>query len=233
MLKSFPLAFPEPSRAPQYRLRLHSPRVTPIQGEFSYDTTSAGTTNGATSVYPQSLTGGFTAEFGSLAVSASSYEVTVSHDFPESHNSFADIFSVSFASNSTPAPSAPLMVGGTAESVGEFTISFVGPPTIFSSTALPSSLSESSFSSEFDLFSQTPTGLLDLVFSVTSLQAVPEPDSSLLLLVGAIFFLGVFFLKARRKRQDTPLLWYLIARICDLVTPIGFTSNSSREGRVQ
>jgi hypothetical protein len=175
------------------------PSRTAVQGQFSYDTNSAGTASGATTDYEQSLASGFTANFGGLDVSASSYEVTVSHDLLQPNGSYADIFGVSFASNSNPAPSAPLIVGGTAESVGQLTILFLGPPTLFPGSALPSSLSESNFSSEVGFFSQTPTGLVDVAFSVTSLQAVPEPSGALLLLIGGFLALTACWLTRWRQ----------------------------------
>ena len=166
------------------------PGLTTVHGQFSYDTTSSATTNGVTSNYQQSLPTGFTADFGSLAVSASSYKVSVSHDLLQPNGSYADIFAVSFASNSNPPPASPLIVGGTSESIGYLTISLLGPPTLFPGSALPSSLSQSSFSSEVGFFSQTPTGLIDVFLSVTALQAVPEPDGSRLLLIGDLFALA-------------------------------------------
>jgi hypothetical protein len=164
-----------------------------VRGQFSYDTASVGTTSGATTYYPQTLNNGFTATFGALQASASSYQVEVTQDLLQPNKSFADEFTVSFASNANPAPTEPLLVGGTAESIGQLTIVLVGPTSVFSSSALPTTLSEASFTSNAGLFSQT-TGFVDVYFSVTSLQAVPEPDGRVLSLIGCLLVMA-----ARRR----------------------------------
>jgi hypothetical protein len=187
-----------PSPAYGYTVPAH----TLLQGQFSYNTASVSTTSGATSYYEQSLASGFTANFGSLDVSASSYEVTVSHDLLQPNGSYADVFAVSFASNSSPAPAAPLIVGGTAESVGVLSISFLGLPTLYPNSELPTNLSVSNFSSEIGLFSQTPTGLVDAIFSVTSVQAVPEPGSALLLFIGGLLALAGCWLSRRWRNSS-------------------------------
>ena len=176
--------------------------LTTVQGQFSYDTTTGGTTSGTegttagmTTSYQQSESNGFTAAFGSLEVSASSYQVEVTQGILQPNGSYDDEFTVSFASNTSPAPSDPLIVGGVGESVGLLSIAFLGPSSLFSSSALPTSLSESSFTSTAGRFSQSPSGLIDVFFSVSSLQAVqvvPEPDGRLLSFIGGVLVLAAY-----------------------------------------
>jgi hypothetical protein len=175
------------------------PGQAPVQGRFSYDTASVGAASGATTNYSQNITNGLYVTFGGLAVSASSYEIAVSHDLLQPNGSYQDVFSVLFSSNASPAPSAPLIVGGVSENVGLLSVSLLGPPTLFPGAVLPTSLNLSNFTTELGRFSQTPTGLVDVVFSASSLQAIPEPSGALLAIIGGLVAIAAGRLLRRRR----------------------------------
>ncbi|HTQ38315.1 MAG TPA: PEP-CTERM sorting domain-containing protein [Pirellulales bacterium] len=146
---------------------------TPFSGRFFYDpnTSPISAGNGTnTSIYPQLILSGFSATIGGLNLNADSYAVQVFYN-----HSGQDEVQILFSSNLTAAPPVdPLMVNGTAYSVGDFDVDFFAPTSLYTNSALPSSLSLSSFtSSQVYLGHAGFPGPIDLIGSVKALAQIP------------------------------------------------------------
>lgn len=176
------------------------PAGTSVAGQFRYDTsTVASSTSGNLSIYPQSIPNGFYAYFGSFMVSASSYTVHVLNDQPQPGNTVADIFTVEWASNDTPAPTLPLNANGTNQSAGIFSVSLFYGSNTFSDTSLPTSIPSTGFNGTRTSFLSHVTIPLDLIYNVNTVTSVPEPSSWALSMTGLILFGIAGYTKWRRQ----------------------------------
>jgi hypothetical protein len=155
---------------------------TAITGQFQYNsaTTAYKTAplsgGGAFSVYPQNITGGFSANFGSVSVAADTYTVNVINDQPQPDGGAPlDIFQVQWLSIDDPQPTTSLKVNGINESQYVFTISLNYPSNTWNGTSLPSSLPTSGFSTTNffgNLLSQA-SGPINVLYDTTSLTPAP------------------------------------------------------------
>lgn len=161
---------------------------TAVNGRFKFDTSvAASSTSGNISIYPESIANGFTATFGSVPVVASDYTVHIVNDQLQPNNSLQDIFTVEWASNDNPVPATPLSFNGTSQSAGIFSMSVFYPSSTFSDTSLPSSIPTSGFNGFITSFlSHVPSGSVDVLYSVNTLTAVPEPATWALCLSGVL-----------------------------------------------
>lgn len=191
------VTFVAPSGAP-YGLTI--PAFSPVSGRITYDTEAApthpdtgSTATGFSTGYLQQIAQGFTGTFGDVEVSADEYLVLVADNVPGPSMTVVDRFRIVFSNSPifTPALGAPLMVNGTEQTVGSFSIQLTAPSTLYSDESLPPSLNLADFSSTTTQFMDTPSGTVDVMFSVESLVAVPEPATApmLLLGIGALLFL--------------------------------------------
>jgi hypothetical protein len=168
----------------------------PVVGEFTYDPASAATnilTDGLG--YAQHVTNGFWATIGNVSVSTDEYAIEIANNIPQPGGALSDEFTVAFSSALSPALTSPLVVDGVHHSIGLFALSFSGSSNLYSDASLPSSIQLSDFPTSFNLLSDTPSGIIDVLFNVTTLTRVPEPPSALLLLLG----MGVFVYAAPRR----------------------------------
>jgi hypothetical protein len=171
---------------------------TPITGSFEYDTAApAFSSTGTASIYPQSITNGLSANFGTNLITASNYNVHVT-------KTTTDNFIVEWISNDTPAPGTPLNVNGTSQAIGYFSVSLSYPLSTFPDTSLPPSLPLTGFNmtNATSFFSQNQIngGVIDVLYAVTApivAVPVPEPASWLLSVSGAIVFFIASCLKGR------------------------------------
>ena len=176
-----------------------TPVGTAVTGTFEYDPSSPATEmiSGGTG-YEQFISNGFTATIGGIQLQSSDYLVSIFDNVKEPDNSLKDVITVSFSNQQGLSPSAALDVNGVAHTVGFLQVSFLAPSSLFSGTALPGMFSPSSFVTTQGLFSDTPTGPLDVLFSVT---VVPEPSGVVLALVGGIGCLAALKRRSSRRRR--------------------------------
>jgi hypothetical protein len=157
---------------------IYVPSSTPYSGSFYFDPNtapvSAGTANDAL-IYPQLISGGFSATIGNLSVSASSYAVEVINDLPSGGSTFDEISIIFYNGLTASPPVAPIVVNGTAHAAAHFEIDLVGSSNLWSGPQLPSSLNLSDFNvrmmGSFD--DESPPNLIDLLMTVTSLNPIP------------------------------------------------------------
>ena len=151
------------------------PQFSSVRGGFIYDLDSPVTHRSGDCDcvgYRQQRLNGFFAKFGNVSVRADDYVIEVLNDFPQAGGKYADIVSIRFSSDFTPPLELPLVVDSVPHSIGLFDVNLVGPPELFSTSALPTSLNLASFSSKIGFLSDTPTGMIDILYSVTSLASV-------------------------------------------------------------
>jgi len=161
------------------------PGGTSVIGQFKYDpSTVASSTNGNVSIYPQSISNGFTAMFGSIPVSANDYTIHIVNDQLQPNNSLQDIFTVEWASNDTPVPATPLSFNGTSQSTGIFSMSVFYPSSTFPDSSLPSSIPTSGFNGFITSFLSHVPSTVDVLYSVNTL--VPEPTTWAICLSGVL-----------------------------------------------
>jgi hypothetical protein len=162
---------------------------TPVSGTFKYDTsTVASSTSGNLSIYPQSFTGGFTGNFGSIPIIANDYTIHVLNDQPQPPSGTPkDVVTIEWASNDNPVPPTPLNANGTTQSTGLYQISFFYPSTTFPDMSLPPSLPTSGFDTILpDGSLSSSTTKVDVLFTLSTLTAVPEPAAWAISLSGAL-----------------------------------------------
>jgi hypothetical protein len=102
---------------------IYVPSSAPFSGFFYFDPgtapISAGTGNDS-SIYPQFISGGFTATIGNMTVRADSYAIEVSNNISSGNNS-VDQFSIIYWNGLTVSPPVdPLVVNGTSYAAGHF-----------------------------------------------------------------------------------------------------------------
>jgi hypothetical protein len=169
------------------------PPFSPVVGRFYYDTNTVRVGDSSIGNYRQTIPNGFWATVGPVSVSTDSYIVQVSnHLLQQGTPNFADVVSIAWSSDISPALPSPLVVNGTSQTTGMFNVNFIGSDSLYDDTHLPTTLSANSFPTKIGLFADTPTGFVDVLFtitSITSLTVVPEPQSSLLLSLGVLAFL--------------------------------------------
>ena len=176
------------------------PDGTPVSGQFQYDTSApASSTVGNTSVYPQNISSGLTATFGSFLVSASSYLVRIRNDQPQGGTT-VDFFTVQWSSTDNPAPATPLLANGIGQTAGIFNVGLVYTTDPFSDSSLPAALPDSGFMAAPFSFLSEQLAPLDVPYFITSLTPVPEPASWMLGVAGSIVF-GIEW--SRRRRHNS------------------------------
>lgn len=154
-----------------------TPVNTPVAGEFVYNPAAAMTHTVSNAVgYRQDIPNGLVATIGSTTIRADKYLVLVADNLVQAGTP-KDIFSIHFASNLNPALGVPLTVAGVDRSAGLFKLEFAGSGNLWTGTALPSMIDPVDFPTGTGLFSDTPTGLADAIFSITNLALIPEPSS--------------------------------------------------------
>ncbi len=138
--------------------------------------------------YEQHIVNGLTVNMSGAMVNASDYVVEVGNDISQPGGSTADVLTVTFDSNLSPALSQPMVVNGTPESVGLMSLNFLGLNSLWSNTSLPSLPQLGPFYNMQGIFSHVPVGGVDVLFSISSMQTkvVPEPPTFLLGLCPAI-----------------------------------------------
>ncbi len=154
---------------------------TPVVGKFIYETDTAATHPlsgcGDCTGYEQRLVNGFEASFGNTIVRADDYLVLVSNDSPVNplnpEQGVHDVFTVEFLSNLNPSLSDPLVVDGGNQTTGRFSVSLAGDSTVFPDSSLPNDLDPASFPimERTGVLSQNPSGVPNVLFSVTSLTS--------------------------------------------------------------
>jgi hypothetical protein len=102
----------------------------PVTGRFSYDPQSpANYTIQRKDVealgYWQHQPGGFTATFDNITVSADDYVVQLYDDLRQPGGDIADVVTIIYSSDLSPAPTSPLLVNGIPYSAGQFIVSFL------------------------------------------------------------------------------------------------------------
>ena len=167
-----------------------------VSGQFQYDsaTTAWSGSTADAAVYQQQIAGGFSATFGGVPVATSSYMIKVSNDVSQPGGSLADIVGIRFSSSDVPAPSAPLNFNGTDQSVGLFSITLVGPSTLFSQAQLPGSLSFGDFTSNSSFLSDSPAAV-DVIFTLNNLVQVPEPSAGVLIVTAMSILIPTLYLR--------------------------------------
>jgi hypothetical protein len=138
----------------------------PVSGKFMFDPAGVGAaspTNPNRVDYTQIAANGFSARFGSLLVWVNKYVVTVVNNLTQPSGA-ADAISISFAGDL-----GPLFVNGVPQSVGRFSINFLGSASLFDAPALPSNIPLASYPSPLGIFSDSPT-IFAGTFSVLSLE---------------------------------------------------------------
>jgi hypothetical protein len=172
----------------------------PVVGGFTYDPASPATSSITDGVsYEQQFTHGFWMNIGKvgeanyLTASTDEYAVQIANNLPQPGGSVSDQFTVLFSSTLSPALTSPLVVDGIDHTAGFLALTFTGNSNLYSDASLPSSIQLSDFPMTLSFFSDTPGGIVDVVFNVTSLT--PEPSSAVLLLVG----MTAFAYAARRR----------------------------------
>lgn len=161
--------------------------ASPLSGSFAFDSASAATHSFTSGTgYEQHIVDGFVANFSGVSLQASDYLVEVFNNVAQPGGNINDIFSVTFSSNLDPPLTGPLSVNGTNENVGLLNLDFAGNSGLFANTSLPTQLNIGEFSSTLSLFSDQPTGVVDVLFTITSLTLVPEPSSALLIIAFTI-----------------------------------------------
>ena len=154
---------------------------TSISGQFQYITgqsaykTNSLSPSGAASVYPQTIPGGFSATFGSISVSTSTYTVNVLNDQPQPSGDPLDILSVQWRSTDDPQPTSPLSVNGVDQTQYVFKIAFLYPSNTWNDTLLPSNLPTTGFSTTnfFGSLLSQSSGPINVLYQTTSLASVP------------------------------------------------------------
>lgn len=167
------------------------PAKAAVSGQFSYDTASKATHSVANgSGYQQLIPLGLQAKIGGITLTAGELLIQVLNDVPQPGGSVADILTIGFSSGYNPPLSVPLIVNGDAKSIGLFQLNLMGNSTVFGGSALPAEIKLLDFPSRTSLFADTPTGLVDVLFTVDTLVQVPEPTSFCLICIGAsvVFF---------------------------------------------
>jgi len=169
------------------------PSLSSVSGHFAYESSSPATHVLANGVgYEQHITDGFVGDFAGVSVHADDYVVQVSNNVPQPGGTNADIVAITFSSALSPSLGSPLVVNGVGQGVGLFSVNFVGSGDLFNDTSLPDHMSLTDFPSTLSFLSDTPTGLVDVLFTVNTLTRVSEPSSFSLLLcaMGALAYAG-------------------------------------------
>jgi hypothetical protein len=151
------------------------PVSTPLHGRFVYETESTVTyTNPSCDCrgYTQQQINGFSVNFGGTHARADEYVIEITNDRVQPNQSVIDIFTVRFASNYSPPLSQPLVVDQIPRANGVISFSLVADAGLFPNSELPDSLNPNdyAFPSNFNIFSDTPTGSVDIYYTVNSMQ---------------------------------------------------------------
>lgn len=119
---------------------------TLVSGRFVYETTSPATHDlpGDTTGYRQLHTNGFWAEFDGVRVQADDYTIEIANDV-DNNGTLNDVVSIRFSSDLGPPAELPLLVNGSPQSVGQFSIAFFASSALYSDTSLPSDLDPAMF----------------------------------------------------------------------------------------
>jgi hypothetical protein len=182
-------------------------------GTFWYDTDAVGTPlNGNSVQYPQAhwLTMTLSAPgFQDLVAESCGYVMEVNNDLPQPAGGPADIVSFMFDSSLEVDPM--WMVNDVVQTSGLLRLNFKAGSGARADTSIPANLSFASLPQPNQLFADTPSGIVDVIFMITSLTALPEgsepprpcpePSSVVLLGLGAAF-VGVI---RRRRRASAGL----------------------------
>jgi hypothetical protein len=191
------------------------PNSAAASGTFWYDTDAVGVPlDGNTVRYSQDhwLTMTLSAPgFGGLAAESFNYLMEVSNDLAQPAGGPADI--VSFVFSSSLIPNSFWQVNGhplPGESPlpGLLRLNFMASSAARADSSIPADLGFALLPQPNQLFADTPTGMVDVIFMITNLtplapsaeppHPVPEPSSLVLLGLGAAFTYAL-----RRKRLGT------------------------------